>query len=51
MPYLKMFPARNGDAFLLRENVIQPTAILIDGGYASTFTTYINPVLKHLAKI
>lgn len=51
MPYLKMYPARNGDAFLIRENAIRPTAILIDGGYASTFQTYIYPDLTHLAQL
>lgn len=44
-----MYPAKNGDAFLIRDDVIGPTAILIDGGYASTFHDYISPDLKHLA--
>ena len=48
---LKMYPAKNGDAFLIREEVTEPTAILIDGGYASTFHDYISPDLKHLAKL
>ena len=43
-----MYPAKNGDAFLIRDEAIQPTAILIDGGYASTFHDYISPDLKHL---
>lgn len=51
MPHLKMYPARNGDAFLIRENVTKPTAILIDGGYASTFQAYIYPDLTHLAQL
>ncbi len=46
---LKMYPAKNGDAFLIRDDVIGPTAILIDGGYASTFHDYISLDLKHLA--
>jgi len=46
-----MYPAKNGDAFLIREEVTEPTAILIDGGYASTFHDYIFPDLKHLAKL
>lgn len=50
MPYIKMYPARNGDAFLLRENANQPSAILIDGGYATTFTTNILPDLRRIAK-
>ena len=49
MPYLKMYPARNGDAFLIRENLAKPTAILIDGGYASTFQEYILLDLTNLA--
>lgn len=50
MPYLKMYPAKNGDAFLIRENATKPTAILIDGGYASTFSC-ISPDLAHLAQL
>jgi hypothetical protein len=51
MPYLKMYPARNGDAFLIKENATKPLAILIDGGYASTFQTFIYPDLVHLAQL
>lgn len=51
MPYLKMYPAKNGDAFLIRENADKPTAILIDGGYASTFQSCISPDLTHLAQL
>jgi len=51
MPYLKMYPARNGDAFLIKDNVTKPTAILIDGGYASTFQAYISPDLTRLAQL
>lgn len=51
MTYLKMYPARNGDAFLVRENATKPTAILIDGGYASTFQACIFPDLTHLAQL
>lgn len=35
MPKLKMYPAKNGDAFLIEA---AETCILIDAGYASTFT-------------
>ena len=45
-----MYPAGNGDAFLIRENATKPTAILIDGGYASTFQAYISHDLTHLAQ-
>lgn len=51
MPYLKMYPARNGAAFLIRENTTKPTAILIDGGYASTFQGYIFSDLTLLAQL
>ena len=51
MTYLKMYPARNGDAFLVRENAAKPIAILIDGGYASTFQTCIFPDLTRLAQL
>jgi hypothetical protein len=51
MPYLKMYPARNGDAFLIRENPTKPTAILIDGGYASTFQECISSDLVYLARL
>ncbi|ELI8090230.1 MBL fold metallo-hydrolase [Yersinia enterocolitica] len=42
---IKMYPAQNGDAFLLSTN---RTNILIDGGYASTFSSYIQKDLKEL---
>lgn len=51
MPYLKMYPANNGDAFLIRENSTKPTAILIDGGYATTFQECISPDLTNLARL
>lgn len=51
MAYLKMYPAKNGDAFLIRENTTKPAMILIDGGYASTFQTHILPDLTGLAQL
>tara|TARA_R110001583_G_C5668565_1_gene410447 strand:- start:1601 stop:2779 length:1179 start_codon:yes stop_codon:yes gene_type:complete len=39
----------NGDAFLMKTNLSNPTAILIDGGYPSTFNDYIQPDLRTLA--
>jgi len=48
---IKMYPAKNGDAFLITENSSKPTAILIDGGYAITFQKWISPDLKHLAHL
>ena len=51
MSYLRMYPAINGDAFLIIENSIKPLAILIDGGYAATFHGYISPDLKQLARL
>ena len=46
---LKMYPAKNGDAFLISANVPEPINILIDGGYASTYNKYISSDLKELA--
>ncbi|WP_394167982.1 AVAST type 1 anti-phage system MBL fold metallo-hydrolase Avs1a [Photobacterium piscicola] len=43
---IKMYPAQNGDAFLLSTD---KTNILIDGGYARTFNTYIQKDLEELA--
>lgn len=43
---IKMYPAQNGDAFLLSTN---RTNILIDGGYPSTFNSYIHKDLRELA--
>lgn len=43
---IKMYPAQNGDAFLLSTD---KTNILIDGGYARTFDTYIKKDLEDLA--
>lgn len=50
MPSLKMYPAGNGDAFLIRDHATNPRAILIDGGYASTFQEHIFPDLTRLAQ-
>lgn len=49
MPKLKMYPANNGDAFLIINDLPQPMAILVDGGYESTFNDYILPDLTTLA--
>lgn len=48
---LKMYPAKNGDAFLITENTTKPTAIFIDGGYAVTFKEYISPDFIQLAQL
>ncbi|WP_349655683.1 AVAST type 1 anti-phage system MBL fold metallo-hydrolase Avs1a [Xanthomonas sp. 10-10] len=45
MPKLKMYPARNGDAFLVE---VAGQHILIDAGYASTFRDEIAPDLLKL---
>jgi beta-lactamase superfamily II metal-dependent hydrolase len=47
--FVKMYPAKNGDAFLIRTGGEARTAILIDGGYVSTFNEYISQDLKALA--
>lgn len=46
-----MYPARNGDAFLIAQNEPNPVAILIDAGYASTFQVCISPDLVALAQL
>ncbi|MDF3885519.1 AVAST type 1 anti-phage system MBL fold metallo-hydrolase Avs1a [Cupriavidus basilensis] len=43
---LKMYPARNGDAFLVDAS---GSHILIDAGFASTFNDHIAPDLRQLA--
>lgn len=48
MIQIKMFSARNGDAFLLKLSGLTQVAILIDAGYASTFEQVILPELKSL---
>lgn len=45
MPRLKMYPARNGDAFLVD---ISGSHVLIDAGFASTFNDHIAPDLRQL---
>lgn len=43
---IRMYPARNGDAFLL---CADRATLLIDGGYSSTFNNYIIDDLQQLA--
>lgn len=43
---VKMYPAKNGDAFLVKAS---GTHILVDAGYGSTFDEHIAPDLKHLS--
>ena len=45
---IKMFPAKNGDSFLIQTGTMHNSFILIDGGYSSTFTNYIKPELMKL---
>lgn len=47
MPRLKMYPAKNGDAFLVD---IADHLFLIDAGYASTFRDEISPDLSALSQ-
>lgn len=47
MPKLKMYAAKNGDAFLVQAS---STHILIDAGYASTFNDYILADLRQVAR-
>lgn len=46
---LKMYPANNGDAFLLLATVPKTVTILIDGGYATTYKKHISKDLVSLA--
>lgn len=49
---IKLLPAENGDALLITiEEREERGALLIDGGYASTFETSIRPELKALAQL
>lgn len=48
MVEIKSYPARNGDAFLVR-GTVSPFAMLIDGGYAETFQRHIRPDLENIA--
>lgn len=48
MACLKMFPAKDGDAFLFKENDPINAAILVDGGYISTFNELIKPELEKM---
>lgn len=43
---LKIYPARNGDSFLLR---IGTMCILIDGGYINTYNNFISKDLEAIA--
>jgi beta-lactamase superfamily II metal-dependent hydrolase len=45
MPQVKMFAAANGDAFLLKDENPDGFAVLIDGGFASTFQKHIRSEL------
>ncbi|MFZ6675451.1 AVAST type 1 anti-phage system MBL fold metallo-hydrolase Avs1a [Undibacterium sp. Xuan67W] len=45
-----MYPASNGDAFLLRSTGAEKTAILIDGGFGKTFHEFIKPDLSDLVR-
>jgi len=46
---IKSYPAGNGDAFLVKASP-SPFAMLIDGGYASTFSEHIRTDLVELAE-
>jgi hypothetical protein len=41
MFHIKIFPAGNGDALLLKSGEAGATTMLVDGGYAGTFREYI----------
>src|SRR5687767_12062628 len=46
---VKMYPARNGDAFLVTAEDDVPIAVLVDGGYHSTVREHVIPDLRDLA--
>ncbi|WP_377701305.1 AVAST type 1 anti-phage system MBL fold metallo-hydrolase Avs1a [Pseudoduganella sp. UC29_71] len=50
MPQLKMFAASYGDAFLLRDEDPDGFAVLIDGGFASTFQNELRTELIAMAR-
>jgi hypothetical protein len=50
MLFIKTYPARNGDAYLLKTDGPVPAAILVDGGYPATFHEHIQVDLVELAK-
>lgn len=45
---IKSYPAKNGDAFLVKASATR-FSMLIDGGYADTFHRHIKPDLENLA--
>lgn len=45
---IKSYPAKNGDAFLVKASA-SPFSMLIDGGYADTFHRHIKPDLESLS--
>ena len=49
MIQIKMFPAKNGDSFLIKAGDLPNSHILIDGGFNDTYTKYIKPELENLA--
>jgi hypothetical protein len=48
MVEIKSYPAKNGDAFLLKATA-RPFAMLVDGGYAETFQLHVKSDLADLA--
>lgn len=50
MPQVKMFAASNGDAFLLKDENPDGFAVLIDGGFASTFQNEIRAELAVMGR-
>lgn len=50
MTNITMYPARNGDSFLITHDGKDPAAVLVDGGYTSTFRDHLRPDLEKLAE-
>lgn len=50
MTEVKMFAASNGDAFLIKDKTLDEFAVLIDGGYASTYQSEIRSELATMGR-
>ena len=50
MTQVKMFAASNGDAFLIKDKSLDGSAVLIDGGFASTYQNEIRSELAAMGR-
>ena len=49
MIQIKMFPAKDGDSFLIKAGSQLNSHILIDGGFSDTFRKFVKPELAEIA--